>query len=292
MDMAEEIFVHHLTRFAVVKAMDEGHSPIYGAFYAFDEVSHAFGPEDEAALGVLSHVDHTIDRVARARSTRSGESYELLVLSDHGHIETTPFAASHGKPFAEVLAGLLPGFRIEEVEGKAAGPRSGDARGAVTVTKSGGAAHIYFADRGERMTFAELQSLHPGLMRGLAQLREVSLAMARDGEGDVFLCRDEELRGAEVKRVLAPYDEPDILHEQLARLNAFRHAGDIVVFGAFIDGRQVNFENQAGGHGSIGGEQLHPFVLAKREWKIDTSGVNSAQQLHPILCRLRDRLAA
>jgi hypothetical protein len=63
------------------------------------------------------------------------------------------------------------------------------------------------------------------------------------------------------------------------------------VFGAFLQGRQVNFENQAGGHGSIGGEQLHPFVLAKRQWNLDTSSVRGAHELHPILSGLRDRLA-
>ncbi|HYM96688.1 MAG TPA: hypothetical protein VET26_05275, partial [Candidatus Sulfotelmatobacter sp.] len=56
--------------------------------------------------------------------------------------------------------------------------------------------------------------------------------------------------------------------------------------------RQINFENQAGGHGSIGGEQLHPFVLARKECGIDTSRVIGAHELHPILCALRDRLAA
>jgi len=63
-----------------------------------------------------------------------------------------------------------------------------------------------------------------------------------------------------------------------------------VVFGRFADGRQVNFENQAGGHGSIGGEQLRPFVLAKKEWGFDTSGIKGAHELHAILRRLRDHL--
>jgi len=292
LDMAEEIFVHHLTRFAVRKAMSEGYSPIYAGFYAYDEVSHAFGPGDPASTRILSHVDHSIDRVAAARRTRHGDHYELVVLSDHGHIDTTPFAASHGSPFAQVLAELLPGYRIEEVEGKPAGPTREAAKGVVTVTKSGGAAHVYFNERRERMQYGELESRHPGLMSALAHLREVSLVMARDGEDDVFETQDGELRGAAVKSVLGSFDDPGILHEQLSRLNSFRHAGDLVVFGAFIDGKQVNFENQAGGHGSIGGEQLHPFVLAKKEWGIDTTGVNSAQQLHPILCRLRDLLAA
>ena len=287
-DVAEEIFVHHLTRYAVQKAMREGYSPIYAGFYAFDETAHAFGPRDASALRVLKHVDHTIKKVAAAREGR----YELVVLSDHGQVETTPFAAAHGSTFGAVLAEVLAGFRVQEVKGKAYGPPEDEARGHVTVTMSGGGAHVYFADRATRMTYRELMNRHPELIPRIAALRQVALLMARDGEEDVFIDAQGELRGAAVKPLLAQYDDPDILFEQLIRLNSFRNCGDVIAFGAFIDGKQVNFENQAGGHGSIGGEQLHPFVLAKKEWSIDTSRVNAARQLHPILSRLRDQLAS
>jgi len=100
-----------------------------------------------------------------------------------------------------------------------------------------------------------------------------------------------ELDAGAVQTLLAEYDDPDILHEQISRLNSFQASGDLIVFGSFVQGKQTNFEDQAGGHGSIGGEQLHPFVLAKREWRIDTSSVKGAHELHPILCRLRDSLA-
>src|SRR5207245_10500839 len=116
------------------------------------------------------------------------------------------------------------------------------------------------------------------------------LVMARDGDEDVFLKGGQEYRGARAKTLLQEYDDPDILLAQLSRLNSFAGAGDLVVFGAFAGGMQVNFENQAGGHGSIGGEQLHPFLLAKRDWRIDTSRVHGAHELHPILSGLRDEL--
>jgi hypothetical protein len=108
----------------------------------------------------------------------------------------------------------------------------------------------------------------------------------------VFLKDGSVLEGDELKALLARYDDADILLEQLMRLNSFQSSGDLVLFGAFIDGKQINFENQDGGHGSIGGEQLHPFVFAKRDWDLDTSSVRGAHELHPILCALRDRLAA
>jgi hypothetical protein len=284
----EEIFVHHLTRYAVVKAMREGYSPIYSAFYAFDETGHAFGPDDPTSLQILKHVDHSIRKVAQAR----GDRYELVVLSDHGQIETVPFNSDGAPSVGEVIADMLPGFRVQEMKGKAYGAPEDEARGHVNVTSSGGLAHLYFADQARRLDYGELSTTHPDLAGALSKLEKLALVMARDGKRDVFLKGGSVLTGDDVKALLARYDDADILLEQLSRLNSFENSGDLILFGAFVDGKQVNFENQDGGHGSIGGEQLHPFVLAKREWAIDTTAVHGAHQLHSILCGLRDRLAA
>jgi hypothetical protein len=286
-DVAEEIFVHHLTRYAVVQAMREGLSPIYAGFYAFDETAHAFGPTDASARRVLRHVDHTIEKIARAR----GDAYELVVLSDHGQVDTIPFSAVHGEAFGQALAELLPGFRVREERGRAYGAAESEAAGAVIATLSGGAAHVYFEEAQDRVSYSRLRELHPGLVHGLARMREVAMVMVRDGDDDVFVSSRGEARGKAVRAWLGDYDDPAILHEQLARLNSFRSSGDVVVFGAFVDAKQVNFEDQAGGHGSIGGEQLHPFVLARKAWGLDLSEVRGAHQLHPVLSRLRDRLA-
>jgi type I phosphodiesterase/nucleotide pyrophosphatase len=271
--VAEEIFVHHLTRYAVLKAMREGYSPIYAGFYAYDETAHAFGPGDPATMRVLKHVDHTIEKVARA----CGDRYEMVVLSDHGQVETRPF------PLGEALSRLLPGCRIEMAKGKSYGPNAGAAERRLLVTASGGLAHLYFLDRTTRMELGEIDEL----ARGLSALPEVELVMGRDR----YLRHGEPIDADGLRKTLAAHDDPDILAEQLRRLNSFANCGDLVVFGAFIEGKQVNFENQAGGHGSIGGEQLHPFLLSKKEWGLDLSDVRGAHQLHPVLSDLRDRLA-
>jgi hypothetical protein len=285
-DVLEEMFVHHVTRHAVTRAMSEGYSPIYAGFYAFDETGHAFGPDDPYAMRILRHVDNTIRKIARSR----GDRYELVVLSDHGQIDTMPFGRISDKAFGELVAGWLPGYRVQEMKGKAFGPPEEQAKGRVNITNSGGLSHLYFADRTERFTYSELTAQFPDLARNIAAIEGVGLVMARDRDADVFLTGGQELRGEAVKPVLAHFDDPDILLAQLSRLNSFHMSGDLVVFGGFKEGRQVNFENQAGGHGSIGGEQAHPFVLAKREWSLDTSAVQGAHELHPILSRLRDDL--
>ena len=285
-DILEEVFVHHLTRYAVRKAMREGYSPIYAGFYAFDETGHAFGPDDPASQRILRHVDHSIGKIAGSRDGR----YELVVLSDHGQIDTVPFARS-GRSFGEALADLCPGYHVQEMKGKAFGPRPEDARGVINVTFSGGLSHIYFADSGRRLDLHDVEARRAGLATAVAQLAGVALVMAREANGHVFFRGNDRMDGQAVKPALAAYDDADILYAQLSRLNGFRTAGDLVVLGEFHDGKQVNFEDQAGGHGSIGGEQLHPFVLAKKEWALDTSRVTGAHELHAILCDLRDRLA-
>ena len=285
-DVVEEIFVHHLTRYAVQKAMREGFAPIYAGFYAFDESAHAFGPGDPSAARILRHVDRTVRKVASHR----GDRYELVVLSDHGQVDTVPFSGHAHRAFGEAIAQAAPRWHVKEMKGHEYGPDAAHAAGVLNVTMSGGLAHLYVADQPRRLGHRDVERLLPGLVAALSDLDEVAFVMTRDDAEDVFVHHRSERRGHAAKPLLAPHDDPDILLAQLSRLNTFETAGDAVVFGAFIDGRQVNFEDQAGGHGSIGGEQLHPFVLARKDWRLRTDGIRDAHELHPVLCDLRDAL--
>ena len=285
-DVIEEIFVHHLTRYAVQKAMREGFSPIYAGFYAFDETGHAFGPGDPSATRILKQVDQTIQKIAAKRH----DGYELVVLSDHGQVDTIPFSGRARRAFGAVIAAAAQGWHVQEMKGKAYGPEAASAVGTINITMSGGLAHLYVADQARRLTRHEFEARLPGVIAALSNLEEIALVMARDGGENVFVTHGQELHGDALTALLAPYDDPDILREQLSRLNSFDASGDVVVFGSFVAGKQVNFEDQAGGHGSIGGEQLHPFVLGRKEWQLQTSAVRGAHELHPVLCELRDRL--
>lgn len=274
MDALEEIFAHHLTRYAVERAMGEGYAPIYAGFYAFDENSHAFGPSDEHSLHILRHVDHTIQKVAEARRDR----YELVVLSDHGQIETIPFSRENGRNLGELIASWMPRFRVVEMKGKTFGPDERSAAGVIRMTYSGGVANLFF-DGSSRMAYADVERRYPQLLRGLQECAQISAVVGRGYDG-----------GDALERAVAVADDPALAREHVARLNSFEECGDLLMFGAFRGEKQINFENQTGGHGGFGGEQTRPFVLAKREWGFDTSGVRTAHELHPVLCDLRDRL--
>jgi type I phosphodiesterase/nucleotide pyrophosphatase len=291
-DIYHEVLVHHLTRFALLQAMDEGVPVIYSCFYTYDEAAHAFGPTDPDTLRVVRHIDSTIRLAAeRRRTNRAGIDYELVVLSDHGQVETTPFSSLRKESVGRLIAEWLPGHTVSEHRGGVFGPPDGKR---VEITYSGGLAHVYFRDLPGRLDHAQVGATFPGLVEKLAAINGIGIVMTGGPDGGLMTTAAGQfplstpLR-AETRELLARFDEPDVLAEQLRRLNGFERAGDIVLFGAYDGSKQVNFEAQVGGHGSIGGQQLHPFVLAKRDWSFETSGVTNASGLYPLLVRLRDR---
>jgi type I phosphodiesterase/nucleotide pyrophosphatase len=291
-DIYHEVLVHHLTRFALLQAMDEGLRTIYACFYTYDEAAHAFGPTDPNTLRVLRHIDSTIRLAAeRAASNRAGLAYDVLVLSDHGQVETTPFSATDGTSLGELIARQLPEARVTEHRGRVFGTEGGDR---VEITYSGGLAHVYFRDVPGRLDRAALEAKFPGLVDAVARIDRVGVVMTKGQDGGTLTTSlgsfplDLPLAPA-TRELLSRFDDPDLLGEQLRRLNSFGRAGDLVVFGAYDGGKQVNFEAQVGGHGSIGGDQLHPFVLARKQWGFDLSGVTNASDLYPLLVKLRDR---
>ncbi len=297
-DMLEEIFLHHLTRFAVRAAMRENYPVIYGGFYAYDETAHAFGPEGDYTRGMLRHIDHTISRIAAERNQPGARQYALVVLSDHGQIETEPFVQRTGKHLANFIAGWLPTYVVEEYRGIRVEPQDA-IDGHIALTYSGGLAHLYFKDLSWRLGHNEIRSRFPGLIQNLSQINGIDFVLARDGASNIICAQEDEFRFTDsdlsqpgLREFLSRFDDPDIIARQLDKLNSFARSGDLILFGALDGQKQINFEDQVGGHGSIGGEQLHPFVLAKREWGFDTRDVNCASELHPLLMGLREKLLA
>jgi hypothetical protein len=278
-DIAEEIFVHHLTRYAVLGAMRERRRAIYAGFYAYDETAHAFGPDDGFSERMLRHVDHTLEVLFKA-----GAGYEIVVLSDHGQTPCIPFSTrAGGRQLHEVISELAPRYEVRDAKGKKTGPKGHQLDGHIVVAASGGLAHVYLAETTGPLELEEVERRCPGLAAGLAQHDGVHFVLARDRHGCVVIDCDGSRPLDAADGLLAVFDDPATLRRQLGRLASFETAGDLMLVGRFEDGRQVDFENQRGGHGSVGGEQCHPFLLARAELGLETEGVTDANQLHEIL---------
>ena len=292
-DIYHEVLVHHLTRFALIQAMDEALPAIYACFYTYDEAAHAFGPTDPNTLRILRHIDSTIRLAAERRNANAGGiGYDLVVLSDHGQVETAPFMATDGRSLGSFVAEWLAGCTIREHRGRTFQEGGGHFAGRVEITYSGGLAHIYFADVPGRLDDEQLELKFPGLVAKIAALDRVGVVMLKSSSGGVLATREGRFSlkaplTPDTAALLERFDSPGPLAAELRRLNSFERSGDVVVFGAFDGKTQVNFEDQVGGHGSIGGEQLHPFVLAKKAWGFDTSAVLDSSGLYPMLFALR-----
>lgn len=284
--LAQEIFLHHMTRFATVQAMKVGYPSIYAAFYAYDDAAHAFGPNHSFCNKMLRQIDNTLKYIIK--NIPDKEPYELLVLSDHGQIPSIPFVKKRGKTLGEIISDWYPTYDISETPGNHISPRDQMQDGEIIITYSGGLAHIYFRHIQGRATLSNIQENFPDLLAKLIKLSEIECLLIKDYEKDLLITKDKtynlnKKNDRSLLKYLSKFDEPEIVRKQLLRFNSFESAGDLVVFGKFSKGVQINFENQWGGHGAMGGDQMHPFLLIKKEWKMKTANIDGAHQVYKVI---------
>ena len=162
----------------------------------------------------------------------------------------------------------------------------------VVVTYSSSLALVYFADVPERLDYvaiagdrrraqlyAELLA-HPGVgligtVHGDSVRVESPKGRARIHEGvivDVLGTNPLEVYGGE-----------PLLARAVERLVRQSNAGDLVLFGAYDGYEIVCFDDQIGAHGSAGGSQLHPFLIASRSLGLENAVLEDARDLHGAL---------
>ncbi len=144
-----------------------------------------------------------------------------------------------------------------------------DLQGGVVITYSSSLAHLYFTGEQRRLSWQEIEVAQPLLLRFLSRHKGIGFAMAAGENGEICIFhRDGRLMlapesaptPAEIE-FLRPYGDPAALLPELCRFAGGETCGDLILFGAY-DGREiVCFDDQVGGHGSVGGEQLRPFIL-------------------------------
>jgi hypothetical protein len=167
-----------------------------------------------------------------------------------------------------------------------------DERHDVVVTYSSSLALVYFADVPERLgydaiagdrrraqLYAELLA-HPGIgligtLDGYGVRVEGAKGWARIHDGaivDVF-----------GNNPLEPYGTEPVLARAVERLVKQTNAGDLVLFGTYDGYEIVCFDDQIGAHGSAGGSQLYPFLIAPRSLGLESAVLEDARDLHGAL---------
>ncbi len=144
-----------------------------------------------------------------------------------------------------------------------------DQEGGVVVTYSSSLAHVYITGSRQRLNALEVEAAQPLLVHFLSQHKGIGFVLAKGVSDEIWcyhdgghICASAKTPPPELElEFLRPYGTPDKLWPQLCKFAQEEACGDLILFGAYDGERIVCFDDQVGGHGSIGGEQSQPFLI-------------------------------
>lgn len=169
-----------------------------------------------------------------------------------------------------------------------------DADDDVVVTYSSCLALLYFTDDDARLELADVTRdrrraqlyasllAHPGI--GLVATLAGPSVHLESARGRALL-HDGTLEVLDDRNPLEPYGSEPPLLRALERLVRQPNAGDLVLFGAYDGYDIVSFDDQVGAHGSAGGNQLYPFLMAPRHLGLQDAVLEDARDVHAALMK-------
>ena len=167
-----------------------------------------------------------------------------------------------------------------------------NARHEVVVTYSSCLALLYFADEDARLTLEDIarDARRVVLFNALREHPGIGLLAALDGAGVHVQSRAGRARiVAGVLSVLdgsnplEPYGTDPLTVSAVESLVRQPNAGDLVLFGAYDGYEIVSFDDQVGAHGSAGGDQVWPFLIAPGTLGIASERIDNARDIHRVI---------
>ena len=167
-----------------------------------------------------------------------------------------------------------------------------DARNGVVVTYSSCLALLYFADEEHRLTLEQIarSARRAVLYDALREHPGIGLLAALDAEGVHLQSRSGRARIVDGTVIvldganpLAPYGTDALTVEAVEALVRQPNAGDLVLFGAYDGYEIVSFDDQIGAHGSAGGDQVWPFLIAPPALGVGSERIDNARDIHRVV---------
>ena len=164
-----------------------------------------------------------------------------------------------------------------------------DARHDVVVTYSSSLALVYFANDAHALNLAEIRAdpQRAAVYDALVAHKGIGIVLARDGDrvlaagarGRAWV-RDAAVVRVEGDNPLALYGTDMPTLRAIESLVRQTNAGDLVLFGAYDGYEIVSFDDQVGAHGSAGGDQVYPFIIAPPELALEDEILEDARDVH------------
>jgi hypothetical protein len=276
--------------FAHTKAlvdMVRGVPAIYLVFGNYDEVAHRRGPLSQQALAELGRVDAYLAEL-HAMSRVVDHPYDVVFVTDHGHVDSLPFEQRQGQRLEEMLMRGPPVPLSEDLErglldGRA--PQSLRAhRGTDTpvVIESGNFAHVYLTRDRTPMEAQELLSEYRNVVARASRHPDIGMVAVRRGDSAVALVTGgvygpNEIAHAPLANEFCKRAVADYLRE----LPHLRTAGDLVLFGEAVrPGATVGFAWEFGSHGGLTRTETRSMVCWPSSAPVDLSGLSHCVRLH------------
>jgi hypothetical protein len=167
-----------------------------------------------------------------------------------------------------------------------------ESRHGVVVTYSSCLALLYFADDEARLTLEDIarRARHAALYDALREHPGIGLLAALDARGVHVQSRAGRARIAdgvvavlEGTNPLEPYGTDPLTVQAVESLVRQPNAGDIVLFGAYDGYEIVSFDDQVGAHGSAGGDQVWPFLIAPDSLGTASERIDNARDVHRVI---------
>ncbi len=170
----------------------------------------------------------------------------------------------------------------------------------IYIMDSGPMANIYFSGNSHRMSVESVEKKIEGLTAMLADIKGIGFIAGVNNSGEAVIYDNVDKKFYEysyylnnhknicpaIKHIMGNYKdikEMNTAFLSLERFSKFKNAGDLILFGEYDGKSIINFENQMGAHGGIGGEQNEPFAVWNKDIPFDFGAVNNSCKIYEFL---------
>ncbi|MFI6079068.1 alkaline phosphatase family protein [Actinoplanes sp. NPDC051343] len=256
----------------VAEQMARGAAAIYCDLVDYDEVAHHAGPARPESMRQLESLDRMLGVLERL-APEAARHYHLVVLSDHGQSQGATFRQRYGETLEDVVSRLT-----------GVSPRYDDAVPPLLVVNSGNLSLLYLTSYHHRLDRAEVDSVYPRLISGLAAHPGVGLVVVRDEDGPVAIgaagshrLRDGVVQGVDPLLPYGPHARHDVLRHQESA-----HIADLVLISCVdpVTDEVAAFEELVGSHGGLGGWQTEAVLVHPARWPVTQPEFDGADAVH------------
>jgi hypothetical protein len=266
--------------------MVRGVPAIYLVFGNFDEVAHRRGPLSRQATDELFGADRALEELY-AMAKIADEPYDVVLVTDHGHVDSVPFEKRGGRKLKSYLLDEEPVHLPEEVrsalcDGRELPHANGPPRDEPVVIEAGNFAHVYLSRGKKPLESLELLSRHSNVLARAVNSPEIGIVAVRRGDSAVAIIGGGVYGPREIDRSpLASEFSRQAVSDLLRELPRMPTAGDLVLYGEAMErGGTVGFAWEFGSHGGLTRAETDSVVLWPADAPLDLRGLTHSTYLH------------